>query len=96
MFFDEKSISVVESTALGSAYGSITGSIKNGAPDQIVVKQASKQGSTEGALIGAGLGTSHNEEFFNTAGNFYIDSKLNSKKNLIIAISNQPMQQQNH
>ena len=87
LFFDEKSISVVESTALGSAYGSIAGSIKNGAPDQIVVKQASKQGSTEGALIGAGLGTSHNEEFFNTAGNFYIDSELNSKKNLIIAIS---------
>ena len=81
--YDRKTIAAVESASYGSAFGAITGAIKNGVPDTVVIKQASKQGSTEGALIGAGLGTKHDEDFFNAENKSYLDAELNSKQNII-------------
>ena len=81
--YDRKTIAAVESASFGSAFGAITGAIKNGVPDTVVIKQASKQGSTEGALIGAGLGTKHDENFFNAENKSYLDAELNSKLNII-------------
>lgn len=85
--YDRKTIAAVESASYGSAYGAIIGSINNGTPDTVVIKQASKQGSTEGALIGAGLGTRHDEDFFNAEDKSYIDAELNSKKNIIKVVA---------
>lgn len=85
--YDRKTIAAVESASYGSAYGAIMGSINNGTPDTVVIKQASKQGSTEGALIGAGLGTRHDEDFFNAEDKSYIDAELNSKKNIIKVVA---------
>ena len=84
--YDRKTISAVESATYGATYGAISGAIKNGVSDVVVIKQASKQGSTEGALIGAGLGTKHDEAFFNAEDKSFIDSELNSKKNIIKVI----------
>ena len=81
--YDRKTIAAVESASYGSSYGAISGAIKNGAPDTVVIKQASKQGSIEGALIGSGLGTKHDEAFFNAENKSFIDSDLNSKRNII-------------
>ena len=81
--YDRKTIAAVESASYGSSYGAISGSIKNGVPDTVVIKQASKQGSTEGALIGSGLGTKHDEAFFNAENKSFIDSDLKSKQNII-------------
>ena len=81
--YDRKTIAAVESASYGAAYGAISGAIKNGVPDTVVIKQASKQGSIEGALIGAGLGTKHDEAFFNAEDKSFIDSELKSKKNII-------------
>ena len=84
--YDRKTISAVESATFGATYGAISGAVKNGVSDIVVIKQASKQGSTEGALIGAGLGTKHDEAFFNAEEKSFIDSELNSKKNIIKVI----------
>ena len=81
--YDRKTIAALESASFGSAFGAITGAINNGVPDTVVIKQASKQGSTEGALIGAGLGTKHDEDFFNAENKSYLDAELNSKQNII-------------
>jgi hypothetical protein len=81
--YDRKTIAALESASFGSAFGAITGAINNGVPDTVVIKQASKQGSTEGALIGAGLGTKHDENFFNAENNSYLNADLKSKQNII-------------